>query len=313
MDVDRASIEWCKRHIGPINPRFTFYHADCRNPSYNPRGSKSAGEYRFPHPDSSFQLILLSSVLTHTLEDDLSHYLREVSRLLAPGGIVYASFFLYLSLEQLPAGVARHGVAFPVVRGHYALNREDYPTNAVAYSEQFVRGIAREAELSVIEPTAYGAQDLLLFTKRIDTPLEVTLGDGWYQMEKDCWRWTKRAFTVHMSSVHLKSLSPRPMTLSLRFRLPAAVVRQTGPIHLKASLAGAALPECEYATAGDHVYLQPLPAAVPSDGFTVRFELDRTYGPTQSDPRELGIQVAFFAHCGAGFRDLNPIRVSYAG
>ena len=77
---------------------------------------------------------------------------------------------------------------------------------------------------------------------------------------------------------------------------------------LKASLAGAALPECEYATAGEHVYLQPLPAALPSDSFTVRFELDRTYGPTPSDPRELGVQVAFYSHCGAGFRELNPIR-----
>jgi SAM-dependent methyltransferase len=302
MDVDSASIEWCRRHITPINPRFSFYHADCRNPSYNPRGSKRTREYSFPHRDSSFQLILLTSVLTHTLEDDLRRYLNEASRLLAPGGIVYATLFLYESPEQLSAGITRHGVSFPVARCHYALNRKDYPTNAVAYSEPFVRGLVRETKLSVIEPAAYGAQDLLVLTKPFERTFEVTLGDGWYEMEKNCWRWTKRSF-----SVHLKPLGPRPMKLRLHFRLPTAVVQQTGPIHLKASLAGAALPECEYATAGDHVYLQALPEALPSDRFTVRFELDRSYGPTPSDPRELGVQVAFFAHCGAGFRNLDPI------
>ena len=303
MDVDRASIDWCARHITPLNPRFAFYRADCRNPSYNPSGSQRTCEYSFPHADSSFDLILLASVLTHTLEDDLRRYLDEVSRLLAPGGVIYASFFLYESLEQLSAGIARHGVTFPVVRGHYALNRVDYPTNAVAYDEQFVRELVRETGLSVIEPAAHGAQDLLLLTKRIAPPRDIALGDGWYEMEKNCWRWTKRAF-----SVELKPVGPRPATLRLHFRLPPAVIQQTRPIYLKASLAGAILPDCEYATAGDHIYLQPLPAELPLDWFTVRFELDRTYGPTPTDPRELGVQVAFFAPCGAGYRDLDPIR-----
>jgi SAM-dependent methyltransferase len=165
MDVDKANIRWCQRHITPLNPRFVFYHADCYNPSYNPRGTMAAAHYRFPHPDASFHAILLTSVLTHVLEEDLRHYLSEVSRLLVPGGVAYAALFLYQSAAEAAAGMERHGIAFPFAKAHLALNREDFPTNAVAYDEAFVRSLVRELGLRVIEPTRYGTQDLLLLEK----------------------------------------------------------------------------------------------------------------------------------------------------
>ena len=165
MDVDQASIRWCQRHITPLNPKFDFYHADCYNPSYNPHGSIAAARYRFPHQDSSFHVVLLTSVLTHVLEEELRHYLSEVFRLLVPGGIAYASFFLYQSASEAATGMERHGIAFPFSKAHLALNREDYPTNAVAYEEAFVRSVVRETGLRVMEPARYGAQDLLLLER----------------------------------------------------------------------------------------------------------------------------------------------------
>ena len=165
MDVDRAAIRWCQRNISPQNPRFTFYHADCYNSSYNQRGAIAAANYRFPHADASFQLILLTSVCTHVLDQELRHYMEEIARLLAPGGIVYATFFLYETSEEVTAGIARHGIAFPFVRGHCAVNREDYPANAVAYNEAFVRKLVQRAGLRVIEPTRYGVQDVLLLSR----------------------------------------------------------------------------------------------------------------------------------------------------
>jgi SAM-dependent methyltransferase len=165
MDVDRASITWCRRRIAPLNPHFDFYQADCYNPSYNPQGTIPASRYTFPHPDSSFHFILLTSVLTHVLEEDLGRYLSEISRLLSPRGVAYASFFLFQDGQEAAAGLQRHGIRFPVVRGHYAVNREDYPTNAVAYQEAFVRRAAKDVGLRVIEPTRYGVQDVLLLER----------------------------------------------------------------------------------------------------------------------------------------------------
>ena len=82
--------------------------------------------------------MLLTSVLTHVLEEDLRHYLAEVFRLWTRGRIAYASFFLFQNAVEAAAGMERHGIAFPFSKGHLSLNREDYPTNAVAYDEAFV-------------------------------------------------------------------------------------------------------------------------------------------------------------------------------
>lgn len=165
MDVDRAVVRWCEHHIASRNQRFHFYHADCFNPSYNPQGRVAATDYHFPHPQGSFDLILLSSVLTHVLEDELQHYLSEVARLLTPEGAAYSTFFLFNDRNEARAGLERHGIAFPFDLDRAAVNRLDYPHNAVAYPETFVRAIAKSYGLDVIEPTRYGIQDVLLFRR----------------------------------------------------------------------------------------------------------------------------------------------------
>ena len=301
MDIDKASVEWCLRHITPLHAGFTFYHADCRNASYNPHAPGNAGTYRFPHLDSSFELILLTSVLTHLMEHELRHYLNEVARLLTPGGVAYASLFLYGSVEGLSAESHRHAATFPCFHGHYAVNREDHPANAIAYQEEFVREVARQAGLSVIEPTHYGIQDVLLFTKRMDPAVPEALGEGWFEEENECWRWTKRIFVVYVKRPRGASV------LRFRFRLPSAVVQEIGIIRLKAFIDGVILPECEYSSAGEHMYVQQLPEAAQEDIVAVKFELNQTYGPKPGDPRELGVQVAFWSRCGTTLRELCPI------
>lgn len=65
-------------------------------------------------------------------------YHADCYNVLAPGGVAYVSFFLYDTAETV------------TVRGHSAVNRQDYPTNAVAYDEAFVRELVRRADLRVI-------------------------------------------------------------------------------------------------------------------------------------------------------------------
>src|SRR5260221_7114184 len=161
MDIDRASIDWCRRHINPLNPRFDFYHADCHNASYNPSGSISASSYRFRHMDASFDLILLTSVFTHVLPDELTHYVSEIARLLTPYGIAYASFFLYGSDGESDRS-DRHPLEFSVTHDDYAVSLKDFPANAVAFNEAFVCKSLHRAGLKLLGPPRYGSQDLLL-------------------------------------------------------------------------------------------------------------------------------------------------------
>lgn len=306
MDIDRASIEWCRRHITPLNHRYTFYQADCFNRSYNPKGSTAADEYAFPHPDASFDLILLTSVMTHLLERDLYHYLAEASRLLAPGGVAYASFFLFESLDEAAAGAVRRGIRFPFPRGSYAVNREDFPTNAVAYNEAHVRRTAAELGLEIIGPARYGFQDVLLLGKAPGIWVPPQLEQGWHELEDGCWRWTGRAFAVRLTQA-----APEYVTLRFRFQLPAAIVDDLKSVWLTAHVDGLPLHSVEYATLGEHLYICEIPRRLWVEGSVlIQFVLDKARAPSPADRRELGLQVVFEECSGPVKRRLAPFVLS---
>jgi len=302
MDIDRVSVEWCQRHITPVNDRFTFYRADCLNRSYNPEGATAAEVYGFPHSDASFDLILLTSVMTHLLERDMYHYLAEVSRMLAPGGVTYASFFLYESLDDAAAGAVRHGIRFPFPRANSAVNREDFPTNAVAYSEPYLRRAVAELGLEIIEPTLYGVQDVLLLGKAPRKCVQPQLERGWHELEDGCWRWTERAFAVR-----LRRVAPERATLRFRFHLPAAIMDEYKRVRLSAHVEGVPLVSTEYAAPGEQLYICQIPDRVWVDGSAlIQFELDKSIRPSPKDWRELGLVVAFGVCSGPLIRRLEP-------
>ena len=94
MDIQESFIDWCNEHLAPANGTFEFHHQDIYNGGYNPSGSIRASEYRFPFEDQSFDAIILYSVFTHLLPADADNYLREVARLLKPGGYCYSTWYL---------------------------------------------------------------------------------------------------------------------------------------------------------------------------------------------------------------------------
>lgn len=296
MDIDADCVAWCRAHITPKNESFDFYHADCGNVSYNPNGAEAAGGYSFPHAADSFDVVLLTSVFTHLLEPDLRHYLAEVSRVLAPGGVAYATLFLLDS-----AAFGRHGIRFPFVRGHCAVNREDFPTNAVAYEEAFVRSTVEGVGLRVIEPFRYGLQDLVLLTK---PPLEdVVLVRGWHALDQGL-RWTERSFEVRMTA-------PRSGPLSLRFRfyLPEILFPAGQPVRLSATADGVRLVTAAYAGPGEYLYVAEVLAASVNTDISICFALDTWYGPSSIDERELGLLVAFTSASEPLPRRLQPFQL----
>jgi SAM-dependent methyltransferase len=258
--VAAAGSRTRQRHITPLNPRFTFYHADCFNASYNPGGAMAPTAYRFPHGGESFDLIVLTSVLTHLVPDELEHYLSEVDRLLAPDGAVYASMFLYGNPEQVTTGTALHGVEFPVVCGHYSVNRADFPANAVAYDETFAGDLIGKVGLKLLGPPRYGTQDLLVLTRQSCVAEPVKLDEGWYELECDCWRWTQRCFTVDAS----RPSSPAP-TLQFRFTALAALLEETGVLRLRAAVNGVSLPVRDVTVCGEHLYRESIQPRTPGN------------------------------------------------
>jgi SAM-dependent methyltransferase len=151
VEIHPEAVAWCQRAITGRHPTFRFHRADLTSHAYNPQGRVSASAYRFPFPDQAFDFIFLGSVFTHMLPDAVEHYLGEISRVLATGGVCVATYFL---LNDESRGGVDAGLSFMSFRvehpsGLCRLHDPTVPEAAVALEETFVRRIHEQAGLRI--------------------------------------------------------------------------------------------------------------------------------------------------------------------
>jgi SAM-dependent methyltransferase len=133
FDVKADRIEWAQRHVGASHPHFRFAHIDVLNATLNPSGSVLGESLRFPYPDEAFDLALLHSVFTHLLPDDAWHYLAELRRCLAPGGRIYATWYLWDEATANSVSTSEVLWDFPIARAAHRIMDASRPELAVAY------------------------------------------------------------------------------------------------------------------------------------------------------------------------------------
>ena len=156
MDVVPRAVRWCRRNITRRHPNFTFHHADIFNQRYNPRGKLPAECYVFPFGDACFDFVFLTSVFTHMYPDDIRNYLREIARVLRPGGRLLATFFLLDSVQLHLKRQGKNQIDFAFDRGEYRLRDEAVPESAVALEEEAVHTMLVEAGLTRVGPVQRG-------------------------------------------------------------------------------------------------------------------------------------------------------------
>jgi SAM-dependent methyltransferase len=146
FDVAPDGVEWCRRAISAQHPNFRFQVADVRSERYNPGGSATAEDYRFPYDDATFDFAFATSVFTHLPHAAVDNYLREIARVLRPGGRCLATYFLMD--DEAIALMGGHG-QFGVDLGTHLVVDERVPERAVAFREHDVRRMHDEAGLPI--------------------------------------------------------------------------------------------------------------------------------------------------------------------
>jgi SAM-dependent methyltransferase len=143
VEIHSEAVAWCQQAITPRHPSFRFHRADLVNSAYNPGGAAHASGYRFAFPDASFDYIYLGSVFTHMPVEEVEQYVREIARLLAPGGTCIASFFLLDADSR--RGIAGGSSFMPFgdedPTGRYRLHDAAVPGAAIAIDAEWVRGL----------------------------------------------------------------------------------------------------------------------------------------------------------------------------
>jgi SAM-dependent methyltransferase len=176
IDVNQSTILWLRDRYKSF-PNFRFTHANVYNKLYNAGGQLGASDYRFPFPDSIFDLVLLKSVFTHMLPADVHMYLREVSRVLRPGGRAVITYFLLNeeSRQFIQRGQGAHAFRYEYASDPLCLVVDpELPESVVAHDERRVRQYCAEVGCSVLDiafgnwcgrSSLLGHQDLVIAVK----------------------------------------------------------------------------------------------------------------------------------------------------
>ena len=138
IDVDKKSIDWCKRYIQLKHPSFKFKHLNLHNERYNKNGVKIDEEFCFDLAENSVDIIYLFSVFSHTTEEDLRAYLNDFFRILDKRGKIFFTAFVENDVPNI------------------SINPESYhlkcsgPFHIVRYNKDFLFSILDEYGFSIL-------------------------------------------------------------------------------------------------------------------------------------------------------------------
>ncbi|MCX6187776.1 MAG: class I SAM-dependent methyltransferase [Bacteroidetes bacterium] len=93
FDIVKKGIDWCNKNISYRHKNFSFKCVNLQNDLYKSDGD-NASHFVFPYADNSFDFIILTSVFTHMMPDEIKQYCAEISRVLKSGGTCFATFFV---------------------------------------------------------------------------------------------------------------------------------------------------------------------------------------------------------------------------
>lgn len=149
VDLHRGMVEWCRRHLEPLHPGFSFHHQNVRNIGLNPGGTAATSP--FPVDDETVTLFVAWSVFTHVNEAAATYYIEELKRVLHQTGTAITTWFLF-DKTNFPMMQEFQNALF--------INDTD-PTNAVIFDKDWLQDSLRAAGLmiaKVIPPEIRGYQ-----------------------------------------------------------------------------------------------------------------------------------------------------------
>ncbi len=154
FDIVKKGIDWCKKHVTTSYPNFKFLHIDLKNDLYNLKTERTAKNFVFPYKDNDFDLVVLTSVFTHMLPDDVENYTNEIRRVLKVGGKCLVTYFI-LNTESKNYMQSNSEFNFKFNFGSYSLLNKNVKEANVAYEEKYLFNLINQNNLT-IEKILYG-------------------------------------------------------------------------------------------------------------------------------------------------------------
>ncbi len=145
FDAVRQGVDWCKSHIQSKYPNFNFTYADLSNDLYKSTG-QDASNFVFPFGSNTFDIAASISVFTHMLPEEIENYLGQACRVLKPGGVLIATFFV-IDESYKPESK----FSFPFDYGHYRLMDKTVKSANVALNKDYLLALCKKSGFEVIK------------------------------------------------------------------------------------------------------------------------------------------------------------------
>jgi hypothetical protein len=111
---------------------------------------------------------------------------------------------------------------------------------------------------------------------------------GFYSLEGQTWRWTKRDFVISFKTP--PEATRRGAVASFDFVIPDIVIQKLSSVQLAAAVSGKQMGLTRYASSGSHTFQAEIPAELCANPQTVvDFHLEKALPPASGDGRELGV------------------------
>jgi SAM-dependent methyltransferase len=157
VDIVASAIAWNTDAIASVYPNFSFAHLDVQNDLYNPGGKLASDKVKLPVAAESVDLVVMTSVFTHLGRAAADAYLREVRRVLRPGGRLLATLFLIDEATRAALNAHDNRLRFDLDQGgpQYIAD-PDHPLAAVAFDRDYFLARAAAAGLVPRRPLVPG-------------------------------------------------------------------------------------------------------------------------------------------------------------
>jgi len=156
LELVKDGVEWCQAQYSSRYPNFRFHLIDVYNELYNPQGKHRATEYRFPFADEHFDFVVLNSVFTHMVTEEVESYLREVRRVLKTGGRCLISFFLLNDQSLRLIDQDRSTIQLRHELGPARIMSRERPELAIGFREDYLISLYEQVGLNIRRPIYYG-------------------------------------------------------------------------------------------------------------------------------------------------------------
>jgi SAM-dependent methyltransferase len=147
LDISPDVIDWLNVNYAPRLPGFRFDFLDVYSETYRPTGSSSPEQVRFPYGNGQFDVACAFEVFMHVSFECIQNYVREMARVLRPGGLAVVTFVAVYPDEP----VSTFGVEYVQVGEGVYTARPDRESMEMAYGIDLMRSALTDPGLDEVE------------------------------------------------------------------------------------------------------------------------------------------------------------------